>query len=229
MENPPAEPGDTHQPDGPLLDAVEARILGCLIEKQATTPDAYPLTQNAVVAACNQKSNRDPHMDLEPGEVGHALRQLEARGLVTGTLAARASRYEHRVDAAWAITPRQRAVLCILLLRGPQTLGELATRTERLAEFPDPQDLRDTLDRLMNRTPALVMRIGRRPGQREDRYTHLLCGPVATEDLAAPSPSDVQSRPRSALEQRVLALEATVAELGAEIARLRERIDVIDG
>lgn len=217
---------DVQADDRPMLDAVEARILGCLIEKQATTPDAYPLTQNAVVAACNQKSNRDPHMDLEPGEVGHALRELEARGLVSGSLAARASRYEHRVDLAWSITPRQRAVLCILLLRGPQTMNELATRTARLAGFPDPADLRDTIERLMNRDPALVVRLGRQPGQREDRFMHLLCGPVTPSDVRPGAAADAV--PRSRLEERVQELETTVAELQAGIAQLRERIDARD-
>lgn len=225
MEILPTEPAVADQPEPILLDAIEARILGCLVEKQATTPDAYPLTQNAVVAACNQKSNRDPHMDSEPGEVGHALRQMEARGLVVGTLAARASRYEHRMDAAYSITVRQRAVLCIMLLRGPQTVNELATRTERLASFPNAEDLRDTLDRLMNRTPALVVCLGRQPGQREDRYMHLLCGPVAAADAAVAPRVRSDSPSRSALEERVQELETTVADLRAEIALLRERID----
>jgi uncharacterized protein YceH (UPF0502 family) len=224
MEDLPTEIAAPDQPETPLLDAIEARILGCLIEKQATTPDAYPLTQNAVVAACNQKSNREPHMDLEPGEVGHALRALEARGLVVGSLAARASRYEHRADAAWSITPRQRAVLCVLMLRGAQTVNELATRTERLADFPAAQDLRDTLDRLMSRSPAFVACLGRKPGQREDRYMHLLCGPDVADAPDSPSTRNTP-QPRSALEERVQALEATVAELGAEIARWRERMD----
>lgn len=207
------------------LNAVEARILGCLVEKQATTPDAYPLTQNAVVTACNQKSNRDPHMDLEPGQVGHTLRDMEGKDLISGSLSARTSRYEHRMDSAYVITPRQRAVLCVMLLRGPQTLSELGTRTERLADFPDPEDLRDTLDRMINRSPALAVCLGRQSGQREDRYMHLLCGPVSAEEFAARS---AESRPatgaRAAIDERVTALETAVSDLSDEVARLRNLV-----
>lgn len=225
MDHQQTESGDSSQPDLTPLSAIEARILGCLVEKQATTPDAYPLTQNAVVTACNQKSNRDPHMDLEPGAVGHALREMEGKGLVTGSLSARTSRYEHRMDAAYGITPRQRAVLCIMLLRGPQTLAELGTRTERLADFPDAQDLRDTLDRLINRSPDLVTCLGRQPGQREDRYMHLLCGPVSAEAYASDSAYAHATRTgsRAALEERVAMLETDMAHLRAQIARRDDR------
>ncbi len=225
MDNHEIDSEDSGPPDLLPLNAIEARILGCLVEKQATTPDAYPLTQNAVVTACNQKSNRDPHLDLEPGAVGHALREMEGKALVTGSLSARTSRYEHRMDAAYGITPRQRAVLCIMLLRGPQTLAELGTRTERLADFPDAQDLRDTLDRMIHRSPALVICLGRQPGQREDRYMHLLCGPVSAEAYAPESVDVSASRTgsRAALEERVATLEADVADLREQLARLDNR------
>lgn len=209
------------------LDAIEARILGSLIEKQATTPDAYPLTLNSVVAACNQKSNREPETHFEPGEVGHALRQLEGKGLVTGTLSARASRYAHRFESAYGVTLRQRALLALLLLRGPQTLNELRTRSERLADFADADEVQGVLDRLASRSPALVVRMQRAPGQREDRYMHLLCGPVAADQSrdADQSPTPKSS---AALGERVAQLESLVAQLQEVVADLQTRIDAGD-
>ena len=163
----------------PELDAVEARILGCLIEKSAITPEVYPLTLNALVAACNQKTSRDPLMHLDPGAVANTLRRMEDRALVKVAPASqRVLRYEHRFDTAYGVTARQRAILCALLLRGAQTIGELFTRTERLADFPSLDDVRDSLERLIERDVPLVVRISRGRGQREDRYMHLLSGPV---------------------------------------------------
>jgi len=202
------------------LDAVEARILGSLIEKQATTPDAYPLTLNAVVTACNQKSNRDPPMELEAGEVGHALRQLEGKGLVTGSLAARASRYAHRFDLGYNVTARQRALLGLLLLRGPQTLNELFVRSERLADFPDADEVRSVLDRLATIEPAFVVRLPRASGQREDRWMHLLCGAVETVAATA-VPARSAAPPGASLAERVARLEMLVETLQDEIAALR--------
>ncbi|MGA9422868.1 MAG: YceH family protein [Rhodanobacteraceae bacterium] len=204
--------------DERILDPVEARVLGCLVEKQATTPDVYPLTLNAAVAACNQKTNRDPVLELEPGEVGNALRRLEGKGVVAGSLGARSSRYEHRMDAVYGITPRQRAVLAVLLLRGPQTLSEIATRSARLAEFPGADDLQDAIDRLMHRAPPLAVRLPRGAGQREDRYMHLLAGPVDVEQLAAATTSAPRSREESDLTERIARLENLVATLQGEVA-----------
>ncbi len=208
----------------PELDAVEARILGCLIEKAAITPEVYPLTLNALVAACNQKTSRDPVMHLDPGAVANTLRRMEDRGLVkVAPSSQRALRYEHRFDAAYGVTARQRAVLCALLLRGAQTLGEIFTRTERLAEFPSLDDARDTLDRLIDREPALVVRIPRGAGQREDRYMHLISGPV---DIAAQvSAAPVASSRDGDLQTRVEALESEIAALKDELAALRSRLD----
>jgi uncharacterized protein YceH (UPF0502 family) len=216
----PAAPAATF----PELDAVEGRILGCLIEKAAITPEVYPLTLNAIVAACNQKTSRDPVMHLEPGAVANTLRRMEDRGLVKVAPASqRALRYEHRFDAAFGVTARQRAVLCALLLRGAQTLGELFTRTERLAEFPSLDDVRDTLDRLIQREPTLVVRIPRGAGQREDRYMHLIGGPVDVSLHAAPSRAEPAHD--GDLEARVEALESEIAALKDEIAALRARVD----
>ncbi|MBL0164991.1 MAG: DUF480 domain-containing protein [Xanthomonadales bacterium] len=204
-----------------VLEAIEARILGSLIEKQATTPDAYPLTLNAVVAACNQKSNREPMTQYEPGEVGHALRQLEGRNFVSGTLSARASRYAHKFDTGYNVTSRQRALLALLMLRGPQTLNELYSRSERLADFPDAEEVRSVLDRLASRIPALVVRLHRAPGQREERYMHLLCGAVSMDAaMALPDPAEKSS---PGLSERVSQLESLVAQLQEVITELQAR------
>jgi len=209
----------------PALDAVEARILGCLVEKAAITPEAYPLTENALVVACNQKTSREPVMQLEPGEVLHALRAMETRGLVkVAPVSQRALRYEHRFDAAYGTTARQRAVLCVMLLRGPQTVSELLSRTERLAGFPSLDDVRDTLDRLSSREPALVVRLPRASGQREDRYMHLLSGPVDAEAYAVQAQAAPAAASRSDLSERVERLEAEVETLREELAALRQRL-----
>ena len=202
-----------------VLTPIEARALGCLIEKAATTPDVYPLTLNAVHLACNQKTNRDPIMNAELGEVGHALHTLEEKNLVRVARGARVLRYEHTIDAALNLTARSRAVIALLLLRGAQTQAELYTRSERLADFPDPAMLGDTLDRLIAREPALVMRIGRSSGQREDRYMHLLSGPVSIENLPVRAEPGGSVSRAADLEARVEALEQAVAELQQKLAR----------
>ncbi len=208
--------------EAPTLNEIEARILGCLIEKAATTPEVYPLTLNATVIACNQKTNRDPVMNLEPGAVGYALRQMEGRGLVKTVDSSRAVRYEHRIESAYTVTPPQRALLCVMLLRGPQTLSELFTRTERLTQFPNLDEVRYALERLAERASPLVIQLGRASGQREDRYMHLLCGPVTQDVVSKKSVSDVDSiSNEAALEVRVERLEALVGKLRAEVAELR--------
>ena len=202
-----------------VLTTIEARALGCLIEKAATTPDVYPLTLNAVHLACNQKTNRDPIMNVELGEVGHALHTLEEKELVRVGRGARVLRYEHTIDAALNLTARSRAVIALLLLRGAQTQAELYTRSERLADFPDPAMLGDTLDRLIAREPALVMRSGRGSGQREDRYMHLLSGLVSIENLPVCAEPGGSGSRAADLEARVEALERAVAELQQKLAR----------
>jgi hypothetical protein len=205
----------------PILDPVEARVLGCLIEKAALTPDAYPLTTNAAVVACNQKTSREPVMELEPGAVGHALRRLEDKRLVGVVHGARALRYEHRADGVYVITQPQRALLCLLLLRGPQTLAELYTRSERLASFAGPDDLRATVERLCERTPPLVVRLPRGAGQREERYMHLLSGPV---DVAALGTTIAATTERAAADDdRLARLEARVDALERALDALRQR------
>ena len=200
------------------LNEIEARVLGCLVEKSLTTPDLYPLTMNALVNACNQKSSRDPVMNVEIGEVGHALHTLQEKNLARVEHGARTLRYAHTADAALNLTPRSLAVIALLLLRGPQTLGELYTRSDRLADFPEVAALGDTLERLIAREQPLVMRIGRGAGQREDRYMHLLGGPLSAEMLA-PAGANAEREPSrlQALESRVEALEQALAELRAAL------------
>jgi uncharacterized protein YceH (UPF0502 family) len=204
----------------PLLSAAEARALGCLIEKEATTPDAYPLTVNAAHVAANQKTAREPVMTLDPGEVHHALRTLETKRLAKQVFSSRAERYEHRTGAFFSLPQPQVALLGLLLLRGAQTVHELFARSERLAKFADADDVRHHLERLVQRQPALVVQIPRGAGQREDRYAHLLCGPVDTAAIVERSAQRNEPEP-SALEARVAALESEMAALRADIAALR--------
>ena len=221
------EPADSaSSPDFPLLEPAEARILGSLVEKAAITPEAYPLTINALVAACNQKTSREPVMHLDPGTVTNIVRRMEERGLVKVAPASqRAIRYEHRFDAIYGTTARQRAILAVLLLRGAQTLAELHTRTDRIGEFPAIDDVRDTLDRLIQREPALAIRIPRAHGQREDRYMHLLAGPVDIAEVAEAVQSRTASTRSGGLEERIERLEGEIASLRDELAELRSRLD----
>jgi len=214
---------DSTPSDIPTLSAVEARILGSLIEKAAITPDVYPLTVNAVVQACNQKTSREPVMRLELGEVEHTLRAMMDRGLVKlDPFSQRAPRYSHNFDTAYRTTARQRAALCIMLLRGPQTLNEVFTRCERLTDFPSLDDARDTLERLIERDAPLIVRISRGRGQREDRFMHLLSGPVDVDAfvesaVVSTAPGRVVD---AELDERVTALEAEVAALKQQLANL---------
>ena len=210
--------------DLPVLTAAQARALGCLIEKGATTPDAYPLTVNATQVAANQKTAREPVMNLDPGEVHHALRQLESLGLARQVFSSRAERYEHTAATRFSLPQAQVALLGLLLLRGPQTVHELYARSERLARFADADDLRHHLDRLIQRAPALVVQIPRGPGQREDRYMHLLAGPV---DVAAVASAMASRTPSTAAGDAEL--EARVATLERELAALREEVAALRG
>jgi uncharacterized protein len=220
--NEPTDAAATAEPAFPQLTAVEARVLGSLVEKEATTPEQYPLTENAVVLACNQKTSRDPITNLSVGDVGHALRRMEERKLVRSQHGSRAQRYEHRMAEAYSLTRQQQAALAVLLLRGPQTVNEVFSRTERMAKFADAEELRHTLDRLIQRDAPLAVRIPKGPGQREDRYMHLLCGDVDVEAIAAQRGSDgpAGSGGSSALAQRVDELEARVAALEEVLRQL---------
>lgn len=204
-----------------LLTEIEGRILASLFEKAQTTPDQYPLTVNALQLACNQKNNRDPLSQYEPGAIVHALRDLESRGWARqSSEGVRAQRWEHRFDQHLGLTPRKAAVLCTLLLRGPQTLNEIHTRSERLAPFPGVDDVQDTLERLVERDPPLVMKLPRQPGQREERYMHLLFGAVDPALFAERASAERAPRGNAGLEARVEALETEIAELRTALKAL---------
>jgi uncharacterized protein len=202
-----------------LLSTTEARILGCLIEKEATTPEQYPLTLNALQLACNQKTNRDPIMELSIGELGHCMRKMEERHLVRSQHGARAERFEHKMSTAYSLTKQQQALICTLMLRGPQTLSELMTRTERLASFNDMEDIKHVLERLSQRDVPLVERIPRASGQREDRYVHLLCGPFDHSQLPA-----IKSNISSSSASNSNSLEERIAQLEERLAMVEEEL-----
>lgn len=207
--------------DALQLNAVEARVLACLIEKEATTPDQYPLTEHALTQACNQKTSREPVMDLSSGEVGQALRRLEPRQLVRSQHAARAQRWEHRFAAAYGLTAPQQAVLCTLMLRGPQTISEILVRSERIVRFADAAQVRQALDRLAQREPALATQLPRQPGQREERWGHLLCGPIEAATLP---PVVAHSQVRESDTSGFDALEARIAALESRLEHLEQRL-----
>lgn len=222
MEAPSSQSSDStllDAPSEPRLDAIEIRILGSLIEKQATNPETYPLTLNALVLACNQKTSREPVMSLTQGQVGHSLRALEGRGFTRLVMGSRADRWEHRVDKALELVPAQVILLGLLFLRGPQTLNELLTRSSRMHDFEDTEQVQHQLERLIARDLALL--VPRQSGQREDRYMHALGDPADIDTLMAArqqpaersTGSSVSLERFEALEARIAALEARLAEL----------------
>jgi uncharacterized protein len=204
------------------LSPEEQRVLGSLLEKQRTTPDIYPLTLNALRAACNQSTNRDPVVSYDDSTIRDALYRLSQRRFtrLSGGHTSRAAKYRHLLEDTLQLGPEEQAVLAVMLLRGPQTPGELLQRTERMFHFPDSAALNATVDRLMER--ELVTRYDRRPGQREDRYGHLLGGeaPAARDTPYAPAPPSVTPPG----DDRLAQLEREVAELRAEVAALREAV-----
>ncbi|HEY0757720.1 MAG TPA: YceH family protein [Acidisarcina sp.] len=205
----------------PKLNGNEVRVLGCLVEKAISTPDYYPLSLNALVNACNQRSNRDPFLNLGEDDVLQALHTLGDKGLAAGAPSSgRVAKYEHRLPEVFNFGRREEAVLCVLLLRGPQTPGELRSRTERLFAFEDTADVLSTLERLARREPPMVASLTRQPGTKEARYAHLFSGDVEATEAAVRLPP-IASAPGSA---RLDALEAEVARLREEVDELRSRL-----
>lgn len=200
------------------LTDIQVRILGCLIEKQHTTPDQYPLTSNALKNACNQKTSRFPVVNYYEGEIGATLNELETMELVSKAWSARAPKYEHRLPKVLDIQHSGVALLCALMLRGPQTAGELRNHTQRIHEFDDIDDVEYVLERLSKREPSLVLMLPKQPGQKEERYVHLLAGEPDLEAIALPMTTQRQSP----LEQRVIDLEDQVKELQARLVVLEE-------
>ncbi|MBS1841366.1 MAG: YceH family protein [Acidobacteria bacterium] len=202
------------------LSEVEARVLGSLVEKEITTPEYYPLSLNALVNACNQKSNRDPVMTLDEDAVRSAIRSLNDQGLTRyASTDSRVGKYEHRLNETFNFHRHEIALLCVLLLRGPQTAGELRTRTERMYAFEDLDSLHNALNLLAKREPPLVRVLPRQPGTKESRYVHLL-SLVTDEPAEAPSGHDAALAPRV---DKVAALETQIAELQGEISSLKEQ------
>jgi uncharacterized protein len=208
-----------------LLNAVEARVLGALIEKEITTPEYYPLSLNALVNACNQKNNREPMMHLDEGEVRQALHRLEDDRLAGPRRGSdsRVTKYEHHLQEVFNFTRGEVAVLCVLLLRGLQTPGELRGRTERMYRFEELEDVLSTLQRLMQREPPLVKPLPRQPGTKEIRYAHLLSGEV--DGLAeAMQPSSMTAVDASSDRDRLFQVEAEVARLREELDEIKEKV-----
>jgi uncharacterized protein YceH (UPF0502 family) len=213
------------------LTPTEARVLGSLVEKEITTPEYYPLSLNAVLNACNQKSNRDPVTNLDEGAIRQALHSLDQLGLARSAATdGRVPKYEHRLQEVFNFHRHEIALLCVLLLRGPQTPGELRTRTERLYQFDDLSAVHSALNLLMKREPPVVAVLSRQPGTKEARYAHLLSGDVS-EPTSQPSSIDASSSlaiPKIPVSpanlDRIARLEDEVASLRGELADLKTHL-----
>ena len=208
------------------LTEVECRVLGSLVEKEITTPEYYPLSLNALVNACNQKSNREPAMNLDEAAVRQALHSLDEQSLVRSVSAAdsRVTKYEHRLQEAFNFYRHEIAILCVLLLRGPQTPGELRTRTERMHSFDDLSAVQSSLQHLMKREPPLVKILPRQPGTKEARYAHLFSGDVGV--FEAKPQAEATANSLGADGERITILEEKIAGLQKEIAELRQQFAV---
>ncbi|MBS0426736.1 MAG: YceH family protein [Proteobacteria bacterium] len=214
---PAAAPGP-----GWTLDAAETRVLGVLIEKQRTVPDTYPLTLNSLVAGCNQKTSRHPVMELGDGQVQAALDGLRAHALITETSGGRAMRYGHNADRVLKLPSQSVILLAVLMLRGPQTAGELRIASDRMHNFADISSVEGFLDEMAERPAgALVVKLPRLPGARESRWMHLLAGPPSEELMAAAAASPVARAAAPADPGEVAALQGRVAQLEAEVLALR--------
>jgi len=216
------EPVVSFLPVNILLNEVECRVLGALLEKEVTTPEYYPLSLNALVNACNQKSNREPVMNLDEAAVRQALHSLDGQSLVRSVSASdsRVTKYEHRLQEAYNFYRHETAIVCVLLLRGPQTPGELRTRAERMHPFDDLAAVQSSLQHLMKREPPLVKVLPRQPGTKEARYAHLFSGDVTVQETMP----DAHAEPAAARDgDRIAHLEAEVAALQNDVANLRQQ------
>jgi uncharacterized protein YceH (UPF0502 family) len=206
------------------LDDEEARVLGALLEKEITTPEYYPLSLNALVNACNQKSNREPVVSYDEETVLQAVDRLRDKGLavISSGRESRVTKYLQRFSEKFNFDRREIAVLCVLLLRGPQTPGELRGRTQRMYEFDDLDGVEATLSRLMEREPdALVKRLAKQPGTKESRYAHLFSGDVADVHAAGGAVTEHAPERHAGSEDRIMALEVEVRDLRQDVADLR--------
>jgi uncharacterized protein len=211
-----------------LLNEVEVRVLGSLAEKQVTTPDYYPLTLNALLHACNQISNRDPVVQYDERQVTEAVDSLRMRNLVYIFYGAesRVPKYKHMMREVLGISPPELAALCVLMLRGPQTVGEVRGRTGRMYEFTDLREVETTLESLAQRDEPLIVKLPRQAGRKEARYAHLLSGaPAVEEETDAPSAAPRATSSRAGDSERVVRLEAEVERLGGELAEMRRQFE----
>jgi uncharacterized protein YceH (UPF0502 family) len=211
-----------------VLDPVETRVLGSLIEKEIATPEYYPMTLNALVAASNQKSNRDPIVAYDEDTVLAALHSLRDKRLVTEITGAgiRVPKYREQLGEALNLGRREIALLCVLMLRGWQTVGELRERAGRLHSFTDLEEAESVLDQLIGREPdALVKRLPRLPGTKEPRYAHLLSGPAEVPESGGPEPAESRPDRISALESEVRSLREEIESLKLELARFRSQFE----
>lgn len=199
-------------------------MLGSLMEKEITTPDYYPLSLNALINACNQKSNRDPSMHLEEEAVRQALHSLDDQALARSSASgdSRVSKYEHQLQEVFNFDRRENAIFCVLLLRGPQTPGELRSRAERMHRFDDLSEVQSTLQHLMKREPPLVKVLPRQPGTKEARYAHLLSGDVETREPEPVMGAATAAHTNPVDEERMALLEDKVAGLQKEFASLKQ-------
>ena len=207
------------------LTETEVRVLGSLIEKDITTPEYYPLSLNALVSACNQKSNRDPVMQLDEDAVRDALEGLQQQRMAGPARGAdsRLTKYEQRLQEVFNFTRPETAVLCVLLLRGPQTPGELRGRAERMHRFETLDDVQSALQKLMQRDPPLAKVLPRQPGTKESRYAHLLAGDVVELETPAHAGAALESNPAEA--ERIARLEQEVAELRRKFAEIKDQLE----
>jgi len=209
-----------------LLSEVETRVLGALVEKEITTPDYYPLSLNALINACNQKSNRDPVMTLEEDAVRQALDGLNEKGLaaVSSHADSRVTKYEHRLQEVFNFTRPETAILCVLFLRGHQTPGELRGRAERMHRFDDLSQVQSALQRLMQHDPPLVKVLPRQPGTKESRYAHLLSGDVESASEPTGPAREIAILTPTADAERIARLEDEVTRLHQEVAELKHQL-----
>jgi uncharacterized protein YceH (UPF0502 family) len=203
------------------LDPTEIRVLGSLLEKELTTPEYYPLTLNALTAACNQKSNREPVMELSEADIAPALERLQQEKLVWRIVGGRATRWQHTLDSTWHLDRGAKAVLGLLFLRGPQTAGEIRSRAERMARFEAIHEVESLLGVLAAREEPMVREIARRPGQKESRWAHLLGGAIG--EPASPS-NEEREAAAEPLSVRVQRLEEQVATLSSDLRRLKDTL-----
>lgn len=210
------------------LNDIETRVLGCLIEKQLTTPEYYPLTLRALTAACNQKSNRNPVMSFEDHDVLRALDGLRALhlGSETHIAGSRVPKYEHKLSRKWDLLPKEVAILCVLFLRGPQTPGEIRARTARMFSFDNLAQVEESLRNLQHHEAgAFVSELDRIPGHKENRFIHLLAGEPAIEEIQASLAANSPSGTYPGSSDRIAALEETVASMLEQLEELRGRFE----